>query len=703
MQPDPIDINPDKQTIRTTCPRDCYDACGIIVVKKRGEITRVMGDPQHPISRGALCGKCAIAYNGAWRDPAARLATPLRRVGAKGDAKFEPIGWDEALSIAAKRLNEIIGETGGHSIIHTHYTGTCSLIAGWFPLRFFHRIGATEVDPDTVCNKAGHVALETIFGDSLRGFDPRTSDIAQCILIWGANPSSSAPHVDRYWLAETGAKKIVIDPIRHPTAARAYLHLQLRPGTDAALAFALLHVLRKEGFVDRQFVARHTLGWDAVEPQLDACTPEWGERVTGVPQAKIIEAARIYGAGPSLLWLGQGLQRQSTGGNVFRACSLLPIATGMIGKPGTGFLYMNGFQSRGIDMNDLVQTALRHADSPAPISHMDLYRRLEDHRVTKALVTWNNNIAASSPNQTRVRNALKRDDLFHVAIDLFPTDTTDFADLILPAASFLEFDDLVLSYFNYSISAQVKATEPFGMSLPNQEIFRRLAGAMGLSDTALFESDADILARLLRQTGIAETFSVLAEKGTVPYGNAPIVPFEDCRFATPSGKIEMASERFVALGLPLAPLPLADAEPAPGRLRLLSPASTWHLNSNYSNDARIAMLIKRPTVMLHPDEAAKRGLVEGDPVALINETGRLPMHVALSDTVPIGVALVHKGRWPKMETPRGNVNILNPGRKTDLAESSAVHSIEVDLVALEKVAIPEPGADAPLEATSERD
>jgi anaerobic selenocysteine-containing dehydrogenase len=668
-----------EHVIRTTCPRDCYDACGIVVVKRRGE-TRVLGDPEHPVSRGALCGKCAIAYNGAWRDPALRLRTPLVRNGKKGEGKFESVDWDDALKHIANRFHEIINETGGQGIVQTHYTGTCSLIAGWFPLRFFNRIGAVEVDPDTVCNKAGHVALEMIFGDSLRGFDPRTADHANCILVWGANPSSSAPHTDKYWLAETRAKKVVIDPIRHPTASRADLHLQIRPGSDAALAFAMLNVLSREGCIDRQFLERHAIGWEVVESQLEACTPDWGERVTTVPKNKIIKAAQLYGEGPSLLWLGQGLQRQIRGGNTMRACSLLPIATGMIGKPGAGFLYMTGFPCRGIDMEYLVKSSLRPAASPGSISHMDFVERLEDRDATRALVTWNNNIAASSPQQTRLSAALRRDDLFHVAIDLFSTDTTDFADVILPAASFLEFDDLVLSYFNYSVSAQVKAIDPVGESLPNQEIFRRLAQSMGLTDLELFESDAVVLDRLLEQTEVGLNFSSLAAKGTVPYGETPIVPFANLNFATPSGKIEIASERFVRLGLPYAPVPYADEKPGGDRLRLLSPASAWLLNSSYSNDSRISQRIRQATVALHPAEAARRGVAEGTAVALVNETGSLSLNVTVSDAIPVGVALVHKGRWPKLEASGSNVNTLNPGKKTDLAESSAVHSTEVELI-----------------------
>ena len=375
----------------------------------------------------------------------------------------------------------------------------------------------------------------------------------------------------------------------------------------------MLNVLSNEGCIDRQFIERYAIGWEAVESQLKACTPDWGERVTTVPKNKIIKAAQLYGEGPSLLWLGQGLQRQVKGGNTMRACSLLPITTGMIGKPGTGFLYMTGFPCRGIDMEYLVKSSLRPKASPGLISHMDLVERLENRHATRSLVTWNNNIAASSPQQTRLRAALMRDDLFHVAIDLFSTDTTDFADVILPAASFLEFDDLVLSYFNYSVSAQVKAIGPLGKSLPNQEIFRRLAQSMGLTDPELFESDVEILDRLLEETGVGLTFSSLAAKGTVPYGETPAVPFANLSFATPSGKIEIASERFVGLGLPYAPVPCVDEKPAGERLRLLSPASAWLLNSSYSNDTRISQRLRQATVTIHPEEAARRGVEEAPP------------------------------------------------------------------------------------------
>lgn len=667
-----------RETIRTTCPRDCYDACGIVVVKSQGRTVRVKGDPDHPISRGALCGKCAIAYNRAWLDPEQRLSHPLKRVCQKGEGKFEPISWNEAISLIAARLRQVMSTGGGSRIVHTHYTGTCSQIAIAFPMRFFNRVGATEVDPDSVCNKAGHVALQMIFGDSFTGFDPRTAKDSACVLVWGANPSSSAPHAHKHWLQELPGKVIVVDPIRHPTAEQADIHLQPFPGSDAALAFAMLHVIQREGLLDEQFLANYTVGWTEVLPLLPECTPMWGESVTGVPAALIEEAAIIYGQGPSLLWLGQGLQRQPKGGNVFRACSLLPAATGNIGKPGTGFLYLNGAGTRNVDGDYIIAPHLNQGE-PQSISHMDLAARLEDSEATQALICWNNNIVASSPQQARLRKALEREDLFTVSVELFATDTTDYADIILPAASFLEFDDLVFSYFNYSVSAQVKTSEPMGESLPNQEIFRRLSAAMGFQEAELFESDAEIIDRLLKQTGIGLTFNQLAQRGTVDFTPEPVIQFADLQFATPSGKIEIASERFEAAGLPRAPQPFADLRPTHGKLRVLSPASAWLMNSVYGNDAKIRNQIGLADVFLNPSEANLRGLVEGAQVVLFNEMGQLSLKVSLSESIPVGVALVYKGRWPKHDPNGANVNVLNPGHKTDIAESSCVHAVEVDI------------------------
>ena len=668
------------ETILTTCPRDCYDACGIAVVKENGSIKHVRGDPAHPVSRGRLCPKCSIGYNGAFRDPEKRLLTPQRRVGPKGAGEFEPVSWDTAIDDVASRLSTIAEEAGPDAILNTHYTGTLSLLAYAFPLRFFNRLGATEVDPDTVCNKAGHVALDYVYGTSETGFDPRTARDSACIVVWGANPSASAPHADWHWLPESHARIIVVDPIRTGTAEQAEIHLQPFPGSDAALAFALLAATRRQGLLDRAFLDAHAVGWDELEPLLDDCTPEWSETVTGVPSESIEEAATLYARGPSLLWLGQGLQRQRTGGNVMRACSILPVATGNLGKPGTGFLYLNGTDSRGIDFDELTKPELA-SDPPPPVSHMDLAARLEDTDRSRALVAWNINIAASNPDQERLHQALAREDLFTVVIDIFPTDTVRYADVVLPAASFLEFDDLVASYFNLSLSAQVKAAEPLGESLPNQEIFRRLARAMGFVEPELYETDSDVIGRILRGTGVGLGFHELA------VGE----PFRSGMSRSSSSRISR-SRRGAAGSRSHRIEPRSTASPARrsrlpthGRAR---PSTARHPGVVVAPQRQLCERREDLSPSGRRDGGAAPGRCGGSRprrrkrCAPRERNGSLRLRLELSDALPRGVALSHKGRWPGSEPTGANVNVLNPGEKADMGESTAVHGVEVTVSAV---------------------
>ena len=673
---------PGNEIILTTCPRDCYDACGIAVIKENGAITRVRGDRNNPVNRGALCGKCAIAYNGVVRDPNERLNTPLKRVGLKGTGQFTPISWDEAIETTALKLKKIVASKGPEAIVHAHYSGTMARLAYGFPMRFFNRLGALEVEGETVCNMAGHVASIYTLGIRYYGFDPRTAKDTNCIVVWGANPSATGPHAYKHWLPEAPGKKIVIDPVRTRTAKMADLHLQPFPGSDAALAFAMLHVLKRDGMIDQDFITEHVMGWDEVEPLLDEYTPEWGEAVTDVPAGKIEEAAHIYGEGPSLLWVGQGMQRQPNGGNAFRASAMLPAFTGNFGKPGSGLYYMNfDGATRGFDDDYIEAPHLRSTERKA-FSQMDLAQRLEAPSDIEAFICWNINPAASSPDQTRLHKALSREDLFTVVSDLFLTDTTDFADIVLPAASFLEFDDLVTSYFHWSIGPQVKAQEPIGESLPNQEIFRRLARGMGYQEPELYESDDSVIEHLLDGTSFEGGFEALKKVGTVLVTPEPILQFPDLKFPTSSGKIEVASTQAEADGHPRIPQAIADPRPSANRLRLLSPATPWLMNDSYANESRIAKEMGPASVAIHPDDAQALGLKEGDEARLSNDTGDIVLKVRLSDEVRPGVALAHKGRWPKREENRANANILNPGKKTDMGESSSVHGIEVTVTLL---------------------
>jgi anaerobic selenocysteine-containing dehydrogenase len=668
----------EESAIKTTCPRDCYDACGITALTRDGRVTKVLGDRDHHVSRGTLCRKCALAYNGVFIDPTRRLATPLRRSGAKGSGSFEPVAWDDALGNIAARLKSIVATQDPRTIIQTHYTGTVAMLAGWFPNRFFNRLGATEVDPDTVCNKAGHLVLADMFGTSLSGFDPEQLLNTSSLLIWGANPSHCAPHTHADWVGACKGTIIVIDPIGHGTARRADIHLQLRPGSDAALAFGLLHVLGRAGLIDRNFVDLHVLGFDLLAADIETATPAVTEQRTGVPAALIERTALAFGSGPSLLWLGQGMQRQPRGGNAFRAAVLPSIATGYLGQKGAGFCYMNGPETRGVSTDFLSSPELRN-DGGSTISHIDLADYLLAEDRSSALFTWNNNILASSPGQSKLRRALKRESLFTVVVDLFMTDTAVFADYVLPAASFLEFDDLVFPYFNNTVSVQSKAAEPLGQALPNMEIFRRLASAMGYQEPALYETDESLIGKLLDQTAYAGRLEELKALGTAKLGRKPAIQFEELRFNTPSGRIEVASNRLAAAGHPLVPVPHADPAPAIGYLRVLSPASEWLMNSTYGNDTKILARMGEPKVLLSAAELDRRGLRTGDAVVLRNGTGSLRLLAEASPDVPVGVALVHKGRWPSGSGEPANVNVLNRGLKTDIGDSTAVHGVEAEI------------------------
>lgn len=666
--------------VRTTCPRDCYDSCGITVLKNRdGSVHRVVGNHDHPISRGSLCGKCALAYNGVWRDPDVRLTQPLKRIGAKGEGRFEPVGWDEAFADIAGRLGAIVESQGADRILNTHYTGTCATIAGKFPQRFFNRLGATEVDPDTVCNNAGHVGLAYMLGTSATGFDPASAKDAACITVWGANPSATAPHFHKHWLPESGARVIVIDPVAHETAKAADLHLQLKPGSDAALAFGMANVALHHGLIDFAFLKAHTLGWDEVVDAVEEATLERTAALTGLAPDLIEEATLHYAKGPSLMWLGQGMQRQKMGGNAFRACAMLCAATGNIGKPGAGLSFLNGAAARGIETGFVAGPALARRPRPV-ISHMDLADMLNDPQRSSALMAWNNNIMASSPEQNRLRQGLSRDDLFTVCIELFETDTTAYADYVLPAASFLEADDLMFPYFNYTASAVVKAVEPPGEARTNQDIFRGLARAMGFNEPAFAETDAEIIARVLAQLPQPMTFEELASRGTIRVFDEAQVPFAHGRFPTPSGRIEIASERAEADGHPRVPRAHADTPTNGGRYRVLSPATKWTMNSSYANDPKIREQMEGSVCFIHPDDAAADGIAEGATVELANGQGRLALTASLTTDVTRGSLIVYKGQWPRYhEASAANVNVLNPGDKTDMGESCCVHGVEADL------------------------
>ena len=657
---------------RTTCPRDCYDGCGIRVEYSENQTFRAMGDPNHPVAKGSLCQKCAIGYNTTWQDPHYRLLHPLRCIGRKGAGELQRITWDDALREIATKVNYLLDSYGGKSITNIHYTGTCSVVANELPQRFFKKIGAVEIDGDTICNKAGHVALSYLFGTSRHGFDPRTMRDAHSLILWGCNPSHSAPRTNSSFIEALRIKTIVVDPIRHETAAKATIHMRPFPGSDAALAFGMLRMIADKSREDKAFIKAHVVGFDELRDALELCTPIWTEARTGVPIEQIQAAVDLYLEGPALLWLGQGLARQHMGGNAIRACALLPVITGNIGKRGTGFCFLNDTQS-------IAQGSVFYPGYSEPsasgLSHMDLVDHLSNQK-TRCVFIWNMNPAISAPRQHELRQLLEHNDLFTVVIDCFKTATVECADIALPASTFFEFDDLVWNYFHFLLGYQSKILEPMGESLPNQEIFRRLAKVMGLNETDLQESDDDVIKSILDSLASPITITELAAKGWLEVGVNPHVQFKDNVFPTPSGKIEIASERASRDGLPRCPLPHFDAVIGDGTFRLLTPASRWTLNSVFADNPLILARAHLNRVFVHPSDAKILGVSDGHILKLWNSEGEIELEALLSDVTVPGVLLSHKTAHDHTDSKK-SINILNPGEKSDMGGSSSVHAIRV--------------------------
>ena len=667
--------------IKTNCPRDCYDGCGILVDAQDDGDFRILGDPDHPVSKGKLCPKCAVAYNGAWQNPDKRLTAPLKRVGKKGSGEFVPVSWDEALGEIASRTHANIDQFGKQSVLHTHYSGTLSLLAYLFPNRLFAHLGASEVDPDTICNAAGHVAWHYLFGNSVMGFDPRTIKDANCLLVWGANPSHSAPHAHDHWIPECAGKVIVVDPVRTETAAAADIHLQLKPGTDAVLAFALLNELRRLDAFDQSFIDNYTLGTEEVAASIEAMTLDSASEITGVPSELIAAAAAAYAAGPSLLWCGQGLQRQRHGGNIMRAVGLLPVFTGNIGKPGSGFYYLNYTPAfAGVDLDYLAGASLAQEDAHS-ISHMEFAAKLTDSDEFKSLFVWNTNPLASAPEQPALRRGFSREDLFTVVIDCFHTDTAKYADYVLPAASFLEFDDITFSYFHLHLGAQSKVRDPLGESLPNQEICRRLAKAMGLTEPLLFEDDTTLINKMMAEIapeyGQGMSFSDLQARGHLALGDSPMPMHESRTFDTPSGKIEVASAAAEQDGLPRVPHTDHDYVDDGETLRLLTPASKWRLNDSYDNDEHLSERAGPAVIYLNPADAKRLGIADNQQVLVANQAGEVTLNAKLDPNVLAHTALSHKGRWPSLAADGRSVNFVHTAVKADMGDSTSVHSTRV--------------------------
>lgn len=684
-----VEADAGTRTVRGGCPLDCPDTCGWVATVREGQAVDLRGDPDHPYTRGFLCAKVSRYLRRTYHED--RLRYPLRRVGSKGEGRFERVSWDEALAEVAERLRAIAASADGPEAIYPYWSGgTLGLIQGQaMGQRLFHRLGASINNP-TICSAAAEAAATYTLGTTRPNLDPETLPHARLILLWGTNTLTSNPHLWPFieQARKAGARVVAIDPLRTRTAARCDDHLAIQPGTDAALALGLLHVIFAEGLEDSDYLERYTVGAGPLRERAAAFDPERVERITGIAASQIVALARAYAAArPAAIRLNYGMQRTAGAGQAVRAILSLPAVCGHWRLPGGGALLSTSAMFP-VPYNILARPDLMPHGPGGTLPRMLNMSRLGeslDPAVTnnppvRALVVFDANPAATAPNQLRVRRGLAREDLFTVVLEHFQTDTADYADILLPATTQLEHRDLLKSYGHLYWTWNEPAIAPVGEALPNSEIFRRLARALGLDDLCFAETDEELARQALdeaarRDPAAMEGISLeaLREAGALrlrlPRDYAPLA---EGGFTTPSGKCELYCASMAEAGLD--PLPAyippnesREADPALAArfplLLLSTPAHHFH-NSTFANV--LQQHVGEPRLAIHPDDAAARGVAEGDPVRVFNDRGSFQVRATLTTDVRPGV--VHAPSiWWSREMPDGQgVNATTPEVDADL-------------------------------------
>ncbi|MEV0465435.1 molybdopterin oxidoreductase family protein [Nocardia tengchongensis] len=644
------------------CPLDCPDACSWVVDVQDGRATGLRGNKEHPVTRGALCVK-VNRYLEQVHSPE-RLTRPLRRVGRKGEGRFEPISWDEALDEIAERLTGIIAEHGGEAVWPFHGTGSLGYIQGLEGLsgrRFFNALGASRHDP-TICSVAGTVGLEYTLGTA-GGMDPEDLAASKLILLWGTNPMTSGHHVWKF-IQDSGAYTVAIDPVRTKTAERCDEHLAPLPGTDAALALGLMHVIVGLGAQDEEFLAAHTEGWPEFRSRIAEYPPERAAAITGVPVERIVALGeRIARTRPTAIRASQGMQRHAGGGMALRTLACLPGVTGDWAIRGGGLHYSTSGHFR-LDTPALTRFDLL----PHPVRTLSMTRMGEalldpDGPPVHALFVIGANPVGSNPDQRRVIEGLSRADLFTVVLEHFPTDTVDYADIVLPATMQPEHLDVLAAYGNLYLVWNEPAVPPPGDCLPTTETFRRLARRMGLTEPALYESDEELANQLLKQYDVDR----LRAEGFLKIAPGPV----------PAGKLRFVSDLAERDGhAPLAGY-TPPADPGDG-LVLISAASHYFLNTGFGSNPELRRRAGELRVTIHPDDAAARGIADGDPVTVGNDRGSFDAIAEVSDTVRPGVAATPKGRWAK-HSGGATVNATIAERDSDYGGGAVFHDNRVQI------------------------
>jgi anaerobic selenocysteine-containing dehydrogenase len=709
------------RTVHVVCSLDCPDSCGVLVtIDESGRATRLRGDPSHPVTRGFLCGKVAKYLDRVYSPD--RLLYPMRRRAGVSKASlphgresesFERISWDEALDTIASRLSAIARDHGPESILPYSYAGTIGVLGyGSMDRRFFHRLGASQLDR-TICSETGGQAFISVYGRKL-GTDPEAFPHARLIIAWAANIHGNNIHLWPFVeeARRNGARLIVIDPYATRTARAADWHVPINPGTDSALALGLMHIIVRDGLYDRDYVARWTCGFDQLRERIAEYTPDCVSAVTGISLPDIERLAHDYATtSPAVIRLNYGVQRSDNGGAATRAICMLPALIGAWKHHGGGLqLSTSGafkWDKAALERPDLAEASpLGREARSVNMSVLgnaltEMGSKNEDGPPVHALFVYNSNPAAIAPDQSAVLRGLSREDLFTVVHEQFFTDTADYADILLPATTFFEQTDIQGAYGHYYVQLSEQAIEPIGEACSNVWLFSQLAQRMGFTEPCFRDTPDDLIVQALRSNEPDKQHPWLA--GITPQtlqaaggaqrlrfeeeqSNQPFLPFAEGPFPTPSGRIEFYSATLEAQGID----PLPAFRPAPESrhtaererypLEFLPRKADNYMNSTFTNlpGHRAMESAYNGVLEIHSDDAAARGISDGDTVDVFNDRGSIALRAHVNGSVRPGVVAARLN-WNKFSSGGHNVNLLTSQRLNDLGAGPVFYSTLVDV------------------------
>ncbi|HVP53524.1 MAG TPA: molybdopterin oxidoreductase family protein [Candidatus Eisenbacteria bacterium] len=690
-----------KRVVHAACPHDCPDACGTLITVEEGRATKVQGDPAHPVTQGFLCAKVAKYLDRVYSPD--RLLYPMRRVAPKGTGgaeAFQRISWDKALDEIVAKLKDISAEFGPEAVLPYSYGGNLGVLnGGSMDMRFFYRAGASQL-LRTICATTGGEAIVSMYGRKV-GTEPEQFRHAKYIIAWGANIHGNNIHLWPFVeeARRNGAKLVVIDPYRTRTAKVADWHIPINPSTDVALAMGLMHVIVRDGLQDADYVARYAEGFDELQKRLPKYTPKQVSAWTGVSEADIELLAHEYATmRPAAIRVNYGIQRTQNGGAAMRAVCMLPVITGSWKELG------GGLQLSTSGAFELNTTKLERADlmlkSPLGraarcINMVELGKALTEVNdpPVKALFVYNSNPAAVCPEHNLVVRGLKRDDLFTVVHEQFFTDTTDYADVVLPATTFFEHKDLVKSYGHLYLQVSQQAINPLGQCKSNVELFRELALRMGFEDDCFRETVDEMIEKAL-SSGVAQLDGITRERlehepqvRLNVHGDGsdrPWLPFAN-GFPTPNGKARLYDGSLIALGMdPVAEFvpPEESRHTAMAKrypLELLARKADNFLNSTFVNLPSLQKMEQQQHVLeISRQDAERRGIRDGDRVRVFNERGEIVLQARVDGAVAPGVVGAKLG-WAKLSEGGVNVNVLTSARLADLGGGATFYSTLVEV------------------------